>query len=64
MVGTAGNISVRSGDLVAITPASFDYDELTPESISVMHLDAAAAEAGLPPSTEVPMHLAVYQTVP
>jgi L-fuculose-phosphate aldolase len=63
VVGTAGNISVRSGDLVAITPGSFDYDELTPESICVIHMDAAAAEAGLAPSSEVPMHLAVYDAV-
>ena len=30
VVGTAGNLSVRSGDLVAITPTSVDYDELDP----------------------------------
>ena len=64
VVLTAGNISVRSGDLVAITPASFDYDDLTPELISVIHLDGEAAEPGLPPSSEVPMHLAVYDAAP
>ena len=64
VVLTAGNISVRSGDLVAITPGSFDYDELTPERICVIHLDGTVAEAPLPPSSEVPMHLAVYRAVP
>ena len=64
VVGTAGNISVRAGDLVAITPGSFDYDKLTPPRICVVHLDGAAAEAGLPPSSEVPMHLAVYNAIP
>ncbi len=64
VVLTAGNISVRSGDLVAVTPASFDYDELTPELISVIHMDGGAAEPGLPPSSEVPMHLAVYDAAP
>ncbi len=64
VVLTAGNISVRSDDLVAITPGSFDYDELTPERICVIHLDGAVAEARLAPSSEVPMHLAVYHAVP
>ncbi len=64
VVLTAGNISMRSGDLVAITPASFDYDDLTPERISVIHMDGEAAEPGLPPSSEVPMHLAVYDAAP
>lgn len=64
VVLTAGNVSVRSGDLVAITPGSFDYDELTPERICVIHLDGAVAEARLTPSSEVPMHLAVYNAVP
>jgi len=64
VVLTAGNISVRSGDLVAITPASFDYDDLTPDLISVIHMDGEPAEPGLPPSSEVPMHLAVYDAAP
>jgi len=64
VVLTAGNISIRSGDLVAITPASFDYDDLTPELIGVVHMDGAAAEPGLPPSSELPMHLAVYDAAP
>jgi L-fuculose-phosphate aldolase len=64
VVLTAGNISVRSDDLVAITPGSFDYDELTPGRICVVHLDGTVAEALLAPSSEVPMHLAVYRAVP
>jgi len=61
VVLTAGNISVRSDDLVAITPGSFDYDELTPERICVVRLDGAVVEAPLAPSSEVPVHLAVYE---
>ena len=64
VVLTAGNISVRSGELVAITPGSFDYDRLTPEHICVVHLDGAVAEARLAPSSELPMHLAVYHAAP
>jgi L-fuculose-phosphate aldolase len=60
VVGTAGNLSVRSGDLVAITPSSIDYDELEPGLICVVEPDGAIVEARRPPSSELPMHLAVY----
>jgi len=64
VVLTAGNISVRSGDLVAITPGSFDYDRLTPDRICVVDLDGTVADARLAPSSELPMHLAVYRAAP
>jgi L-fuculose-phosphate aldolase len=60
VVGTSGNISVRSGDLVAVTPSGLDYDELTPELVGVHRLDGEPVEATLAPTTEMPMHLAVY----
>ena len=60
VVGTAGNLSVRAGDLVAITPTSVDYDELDPGLICVVGLDGELVEAERAPSSELPMHLAVY----
>ncbi len=60
VVGTAGNLSVRSGDLVAITPTSVDYDALDPALISVVGLDGHIVESERTPSSELPMHLAVY----
>ena len=60
VVGTAGNLSVRAGDLVAITPTSVDYDELHPGLICVVGLDGEIVEAEGAPSSELPMHLAVY----
>lgn len=60
-VGTSGNLSVRSGHLVAITPSGVNYDELTPEAICVIDLDGAVVEADLEPSSEVPMHTSVYR---
>lgn len=59
-VGTSGNLSVRSGDLVAITPSGAAYEDLTPESICVIDLQGNPVEAGLEPSSEVPMHTSVY----
>ena len=61
VVGTSGNISVRSGDLVAVTPSGLDYDEMTPELVGVHRLDGSPVEARLAPTTEMPMHLIVYE---
>ena len=61
VVGTAGNLSVRTGDLVAITPSSIDYDELDPGLICVVGLDGEIVDAERAPSSELPMHLAVYR---
>ncbi len=60
VVGTAGNLSVRSGELVAITPTSVDYDALDPGLICVVGLDGRILEGARAPSSELPMHLAVY----
>ena len=61
VVGTSGNISVRSGDLVAVSPSGLDYDAMTPELIGVHRLDGEAVEAPLAPTSEMPMHLAIYE---
>jgi len=60
VVGTAGNISVRVDDLVAISPSGLDYADLTAELVGVHDLEGAVVEASLTPSSELPLHLAVY----
>lgn len=59
-VGSAGNLSMRCGDLVAITPSGIPYHELQPADIAVTSMDGAEVDAPEAPSTELPMHLAVY----
>jgi L-fuculose-phosphate aldolase len=61
VVATSGNISVRSNDLVVVTPSGVDYDELTPDLICVCRLDGSLVEAPLEPTTEMPLHVAVYE---
>ena len=61
VVGVAGNISARAGAQVAITPRGLDYDELTPEIVAVVELEGGAVEGEFAPSTELPMHLAIYR---
>jgi L-fuculose-phosphate aldolase len=60
VVGTAGNVSARAGDLIAVTPSGLDYAELSAELVGVHRLDGEPVEAPLRPSSELPLHLAVY----
>jgi len=60
VVGTAGNVSVRVGDLVAVTPSGVDYAELAASDVGVHRLDGTPVKAPLAPTSELPLHLAVY----
>ena len=60
MVGTAGNVSALAGDLVAVTPSGVDYAELAARDVGVHRLDGTPVEAPLAPTSELPLHLAVY----
>ncbi|MFC4060526.1 class II aldolase/adducin family protein [Planomonospora corallina] len=60
VVGTAGNLSVREGDLVAVTPSGVPLDRLEPEACPIVDVAGHLVEGGLQPSSETPMHLAVY----
>lgn len=63
-VGAAGNMSVRLGDQVAITPSGVRYDELRPADICLVSLEGAELDAPEAPSSELPMHLAIYAATP
>jgi L-fuculose-phosphate aldolase len=60
VVGTSGNVSARDGALVAVTPTGVDYAGLEPADIPVVGLDGEIVEGELKPTSELPMHLAVY----
>lgn len=64
VVGTAGNVSVRAGDRIAVTPSGVGYDQLTPGVVGVHGLDGSPLEAPLEPTSELPLHLAVYAAFP
>ena len=59
-IGTAGNVSLRVGDDVLITPSGVGVDALTPESICVVDLDGRLI-SGAKPSSELAMHLLLYR---
>jgi L-fuculose-phosphate aldolase len=58
--GTSGNISVRSGDRVAVTPGGVALDRLVPGDCPVIDVSGRLLEGERGPSSETPMHLAVY----
>jgi len=61
---SAGNFSKRIGDdLAVITPSNLPYQKMTPEDISIIDLEGHLLE-GLPPSSETPMHTAIYRNIP
>jgi L-fuculose-phosphate aldolase len=60
-VGSGGNLSVRVGDTVAITPSGVGYANMRPDDVCLVTTDGAELPANTEtPSTETPMHLAVY----
>jgi len=61
VVGTSGNLSIRAGDLLAVTPAGHAYDTLTPELVCVLGLDGTQVEGELAPTSELAFHQLIYQ---
>jgi L-fuculose-phosphate aldolase len=61
VVGTSGNLSIRDGDLLAVTPSGHAYDTLTPELVGVTRLDGSQVEGELAPTSELPIHQLIYQ---
>ncbi|MHB9862708.1 class II aldolase/adducin family protein [Streptomyces sp. YIM S03343] len=60
VVGTSGNVSVRVGDIVLVTPSGVPYDRLKPSDITATDLTGRQVLGTLVPTSELPMHLAVY----
>ena len=61
VIGTAGNLSAREGDRVAITPTGAQLAELQPEQVSVVDLDGELVVGELEPTSELDLHLGVYR---
>ncbi|WP_240809153.1 class II aldolase/adducin family protein [Microbispora catharanthi] len=61
VIGTSGNLSARKGDLVVVTPSGVALDRLRPEDCPVVDLEGRVVEGERKPSSETPMHLALYE---
>ncbi|MGC9538764.1 class II aldolase/adducin family protein [Streptomyces sp. UG1] len=61
VVGTSGNVSVRVGETVLVTPSGVPYDRLSAEDVTGVDLDGRQVLGALVPTSELPMHLAIYR---
>lgn len=59
VVGTSGNVSVRDGDRVLLSPKGVALHELAAADVAVVTLDGAVLVGA--PTSELELHLAVYR---
>lgn len=62
VVGTSGNVSRRLKDLILVTPSGVPYDRLGPGDTTAVDLEGRQIIGTLRPTSELPMHLAVYRS--
>ncbi|MDA8347156.1 MAG: class II aldolase/adducin family protein [Thermaerobacter sp.] len=61
--GTFGNVSIRVPGGLLITPTATDYLKLRAEDFVAVDLASGQAQSGRP-SSELPLHLAIYRALP
>ena len=61
VVGTAGNVSARDGDRVAISATGAVLAGATPEQVTVVDMDGRVVGGELEPTSELDLHLGVYR---
>lgn len=64
LIGTAGNVSARSGDLVAVTATGVTLGGCTAADVTVVDLTGRVVEGALAPTSELALHLGVYADGP
>ncbi len=60
LVGTAGNVSARSGDLVGVTASGVVLGGCRPDDVTVVSISGDVVEGELVPTSELSLHLGVY----
>ncbi len=61
VVGSSGNVSVRDGDHVVISPSSVHYTEMSLDDVMIIDMEGKVVEGHRNPSIEVQMHLEIYR---
>jgi L-fuculose-phosphate aldolase len=59
--GTGGNISLRRGDRVAISPSGMAYDDIQPDDVPLVDLHGEPAAGERTPSSERRMHTTIIR---
>lgn len=61
LIGTAGNVSIREGDRVAVTATGAVLGELTADQVVEVDIDGDQVGGSLLPTSEVYLHLSLYR---
>jgi L-fuculose-phosphate aldolase len=61
VLGTAGNVSARAGEHIVVTPTGAALATLAPEEVAVVDGRGALVEGPLAPTSELALHLALYE---
>lgn len=61
VLGTAGNVSERVGDRVAVSPTGAVLAELTTEQVPIVDLEGHQTGGELEPTSELALHLGIYR---
>jgi L-fuculose-phosphate aldolase len=64
VVGSAGNISIRVGDKIVMSPSGVNYAQVTDDSVNVLDSGGAILEGTGRRSSEWPMHRRIYDLTP
>ncbi|MFI8631493.1 class II aldolase/adducin family protein [Microbacterium sp. NPDC077663] len=64
LIGTAGNVSSRRGEVVAVTATGAVLADATVDDVTVVDLDGAVIEGSLAPTSELALHLGVLRSAP
>ncbi|MDQ3934836.1 MAG: class II aldolase/adducin family protein [Actinomycetota bacterium] len=60
VLGTSGNVSLRTGDAVAVSPTGAKLADLEPEQVAVVDLDGEQVEGTPAPTSELGLHLGIH----
>jgi L-fuculose-phosphate aldolase len=61
VIGTAGNVSARVDNLVAITATGAAFEQMTAEQVSVVDQSGNVVLGSLAPTSELELHLGIYR---
>lgn len=64
LAATDGNVSLRRGDSLLVTPSGVNKGFIRPEQILTLDLEGRVVEGEGAPTTEILMHLTVYRRRP
>lgn len=61
LIGTAGNVSARAGELIAVTPTGAVLAEVTAAQVTVVDTAGSVVSGECEPTSELDVHLGVYR---